>query len=164
MTFDWTDPIEKANRAYAETFAAGDLDAPPTRELAVVTCMDARLNPAEFLGVDLGEAHVIRNAGGRVSDDVMRSLILSSRTLGTRHIVVIHHTSCGLTGTDEGVRATLAEDGLPVPGGPLLTFQDPRSSVTADVARIRADAHLPADVEVAGYVYDVETGRLDAVS
>ena len=159
------DEFVEANRQYAEQFEHGDLPMPPARQAAVVTCMDARLHPAKFLGLGLGDAHVIRNAGGRASDDAIRSLIISSRLLGTREFVVIHHTDCGmLTFTNDDLRGKLAaETGQDASQVDFLPFPDLEESVREDVSRIKASPLIDDDIPVSGYVYDVRTGRLDPV-
>ena len=154
-----------ANQRYAATFTKGDLVAPPRRHVAILTCMDARLDPAKFLGLEEGDAHVIRNAGGRASEDALRSLIISANLLGTREFLVIHHTDCGLhTSTDEQIREqlhrTLNADASAID---FLTFRDLDESVRQDVATIRSSPLIPKDVRVSGFVYDVRTGRLREV-
>jgi carbonic anhydrase len=128
--------------------------------------MDARLHPEKFLGLDIGDAHVIRNAGGRASDDAIRSLIISSRLLGTNEYVVIHHTDCGmLTFTNEELRSRLNEEtGEDTSGVDFLPFSDLEQSVRDDVQRIKSSPLIPKDVAVQGFVYDVRTGRLNPVA
>ena len=155
-----------ANRSFAASFASGDLPMPPARPVAVVTCMDARLHPETFLGLDVGDAHVIRNAGGRASEDALRSLIISSWLLGTREFVVIHHTDCGmLTFTDDVLQQKVKEStGGDVSSFDFLTFSDLDQSVREDVERIRSLRDgLPEGVSVSGYVYDVRSGELREV-
>ncbi len=173
--------ILSANAAYAAGFGPrGRLAMPPARRLAILTCMDARLDPAKFAGLTEGDAHVIRNAGGRASDDAIRSLVISHKLLGTREWLVIHHTNCGMeTFTDEVMRALLAQSletaALDAAGwrdvgrGPgstegefvdWLTIRDQAESVRADVRRIRAHPLVSPAVSVSGFVYDVGTGRL----
>ena len=154
-----------ANERYAADFAKGDLPAPPARRLAVLTCMDARLDPAKALGLAEGDAHVIRNAGGRASDDALRSLVISQQLLGTREVLVIHHTDCGmLTFTNEQLRAKLARDlNADASGIDFLPFSDLEESVRQDVATIRSSPLIPDDIPVRGFVYDVRTGRLREV-
>ena len=127
--------------------------------------MDARLHPERFLGLEIGDAHVIRNAGGRASDDAIRSLIISSNLLGTNEYVVIHHTDCGmLTFTNDDLRSKLAEQyGADASGVDFLPFGDLEESVREDVRRIRGSSFIPGDIPVSGYVYDVRTGRLNPV-
>ncbi len=175
------DEVLAANEAYAAEFGdKASLPMPPARRFAILTCMDARLDPAKFAGLSEGDAHVIRNAGGRASDDAIRSLVISHKLLGTKEWFVIHHTDCGMeTFTDEVMRGLLREsletaeigpDGWKDVGrGPgstagdmidWLTIKDQAESVTSDVARIRAHKLVPADVPIYGYVYEVKTGRL----
>lgn len=152
-----------ANARHAADLAERDRPAPPTRRVAVVACMDARLRPEDALGLSLGEAHVIRNAGGRVTDDVVRSLMLSSGVLGTREAVVIHHTDCGLLGaTNEGLRERVAEITGQSVSTDFLPFDDAEGALIDDVRAIEGDAHLMFD-HVTGLIYDVRTGRLREV-
>jgi carbonic anhydrase len=159
------DEFLAANKDYAETFEGGDLAMPPRRNVAVLTCMDARLHPAKFLGLELGDAHVIRNAGGRASDDALRSLVISQRLLGTTEVVVIHHTDCGmLTFSNEELAAKVRQDlGADVAGRDFLPFSDLEQSVRDDVETIRASELIPADIPISGAVYDVRTGTLKEV-
>jgi carbonic anhydrase len=161
-----TDELIQANTNFVETFDKGDRPAPPARQVAVLTCMDARLHPETFLGLDIGDAHVIRNAGGRASDDAIRSLIISSHLLGTREYVVIHHTDCGmLTFTNEDLRAKLqSETGSDASEIDFLPFPDLDQSVRDDVQRITASPFIPGGIPVRGFVYDVQTGRLAEVA
>ncbi|MGI8551136.1 MAG: beta-class carbonic anhydrase [Dehalococcoidia bacterium] len=154
-----------ANERYAAGFRKGDLPMPPARQVAVLTCMDARLIPARFLGLEEGDAHVIRNAGGRASEDALRSLIISAKLLGTREFVVIHHADCGmLTFTNEQLRAQLRQDlGADASAIDFLPFADLDASVRQDVQTIRSSPLLPKDISVSGFVYDVRTGRLREV-
>ena len=158
--------IQAANERYAADFAKGDLPMPPGRKFAVLACMDARLDPARALGLEEGDAHVIRNAGGRASPDALRSLIISYKLLATREFVVVHHTDCGmLTFTNEQIREMLAKDtGADASGIDFLPFSDLEASVRDDVAIIRSSPLIPNDIPVTGFVYDVGTGRLHAVS
>jgi len=147
-----------------EGFEKGDLPMPPARQVAVLTCMDARLHPERFLGLDIGEAHVVRNAGGRASDDAVRSLIISSKLLGTREFVVIHHTDCGmLTFTSQELQKRLTEETGADASIEFLTFADLEESVVEDVRRIRESPFVADDIPVSGFVYDVRTGRLKEV-
>ena len=149
--------IIPANERYASGFDRGDLPMPPGRKLAVVTCMDARLDPAKFLGLEEGDAHVIRNAGGIVTDDALRSLVISHNLLGTQEVLVIGHTDCGmLTFTDEDVQQQLGTD------MPLHSFPDLEARV-AESVRVVRESQLCADA-VTGFVYEVETGRLRQVA
>jgi len=154
------------NEGYARSFEAGDLPAPPVRRVAVVTCMDARLDPERFLGLGLGEAHVIRNAGGRVSDDALRSLVISQRLLGTDEVVIIHHTDCGMMNFEnEDIRQKIrSELGADASGVDFLPFPDLEQSVRDDVAAVRGSELVPDGVTVTGAVYEVETGRLREVT
>ncbi len=155
----------KANEAYAANFQHGDLPIPPSRKAVVVTCMDARIMPDRILGFDIGEVHVIRNAGGLVTDDALRSLVISVNLLGTREILVIEHTDCGmLKFTDEAIQQQLQERyGVDADGFPLHTFSDLRENLRQQVQRVRACPFIPKDVPVYGLIYHVETGRLEEV-
>ena len=155
----------KANEAYAATFDRGVLPAPPGRRVAVLTCMDARLDPAKFLGLAEGDAHVIRNAGGRADESALRSLIISEQLLGTEEIVVIHHTDCGmLSFSNEQLRARLAERfGAEANGIDFLPFSDLAQSVRDDIATLRRSPFIPSEVAISGFIYDVHTGRLEQV-
>ena len=159
------DEFKQANEQYAAQFGAGDLPIPPARKVAVVTCMDARLQPEKFLGLELGDAHVIRNAGGRVSDDAIRSLVISERLLGTDEIVVIHHTECGMTTfRNEDIAAKIKEDlGVDVSGQDFLPFSNLEEGVLRDVEKVRASELIPNDITVSGAIYDVKTGELREV-
>ena len=159
------DKMVDANQSYAGSFDQGGLAMPPARGVAIVTCMDARLHPAKFLGLGLGDAHVIRNAGGRASDDAVRSLIISSRLLGTREFAVIHHTDCGmLTFSNDDLRGKLAaETGADASGIDFLPFPDLEQSVRDDVATIEASPFIDDDIPVSGFVYDVKTGSLTRI-
>lgn len=175
------DEILNANEAYTEAFGErASLSMPPVRRFAILTCMDARLDPAKFAGLVEGDAHVIRNAGGRASDDAIRSLVISYKLLGTREWFVIHHTDCGmLTFTNDIMRDLLAksletariENGMWIDTDngdgtsagqdvEWLTFKDVAKSVVADVTRIRTHPLVPSRIPIYGYVYDVATGRL----
>jgi carbonic anhydrase len=176
--------VLKANAGYASSFGAkGKLTLPPARHFTILTCMDARLDPAKYAGLSEGDAHVIRNAGGRASDDALRSLVISYKLLGTREFFVVHHTDCGmLFFTDEVMRnllassletAELTPDGFRDVGrGPgsmegefidWLTMKDNAASVVADVRRIRHHPLIPKSIPIYGYIYDVRTGRLEEV-
>ncbi|HEX2029715.1 MAG TPA: carbonic anhydrase [Nitriliruptorales bacterium] len=159
------DELIEANDRFAVGFDAGDLPSPPRRRVVVLTCMDSRLHPEDFLGFGMGDAHVIRNAGGRASPDAIRSLVISSRELGTRRLVVIHHTDCGmLTLTNEDLRTTLREDaGVDATDIDFLPFSDLEGSVREDVETIVSSPLLASGLEVSGFVYDVETGRIRQV-
>ncbi len=159
-----TDDLLRNAERYAASFDKSHLPMPPGRHIAVVACMDARLNPYGLLGIAEGDAHVIRNAGGVVSDDVVRSLAISQRLLGTREIILIHHTDCGmLTFKDDEVKAQIeAETGLRPPFA-LEAFPDPKKDVVQSLARITASPFIPHKDQVRGFVYDVSTGRLHEV-
>ena len=160
-----TDDLVRANDQFAQTFDQGDRPMPPARHVAVLTCMDARLHPETFLGLGIGDAHVIRNAGGRASDDAIRSLIISSHLLGTTEYVVIHHTDCGmLTFRNEDLQQQLKEKtGADASQMDFLPFSDLEESVREDVRRIRENPFIPKGIPVRGFIYDVRTGRLQAV-
>jgi carbonic anhydrase len=154
-----------ANRSFAGSFTQGDLSMPPARHVAILTCMDARIHPAEALGLQIGDAHVIRNAGGRASDDAIRSLIISSRLLATTEFAVIHHTDCGmLTFTNDQLRAKLLDEtGEDASGIDFLPFPDLEQSVRDDVDRILSTPFIDPSIPVSGYVYDVHTGTVEQV-
>ena len=157
-----------ANERYAAQFTKGNLPMPPARKVAVVVCMDARIDPAKVLGLEEGDAHVIRNAGGR-AEDAIRSLAISQELLGTREVVVIHHTDCGmLTFSNDDIRQKLGASNGPeceqaARGIDFLPFPDLEQSVRDDVAAIKSSPLLRKDVPVSGFVYDVKTGRIDQV-
>ncbi|MCS5693757.1 carbonic anhydrase [Cyanobium sp. FGCU-6] len=173
--------ILEANQRYSQSFGRkGELPLPPARRIAILTCMDARLDPAAYAGLQEGDAHVIRNAGGRASDDAIRSLVISYKLLGTQEWYVIHHTNCGMEFfTDDTMRSLLASsletavlgaDGFEDVGkGPgskagafvnWLTISDLRQSVIDDVRRIREHPLVPARIPIHGFIYEVETGKL----
>ena len=154
--------ILDANRRFAVGFEHGALPVRPARQLVIVTCMDSRIDTFRALGLELGDAHVIRNAGGRASDDVIRSLIISTTLLGTREVLVVHHTDCGLMGTsEEELRGLVArERGTDTSDLEFLSFADHQTALRADVKTIRSSPHLGSDLLVSGYLYDVHTGRL----
>jgi carbonic anhydrase len=160
------DEVLDRNRAYAAAFADADAPRAPALPLVVVTCLDARVQPARFLGLGVGDAHVIRNAGGRCTDDTLRSLIVSTQLLGTRECMVIHHTDCGLESfTNDEIRTKVAaESGSSADGIDFMAFTDPTASTRADVRAIRANPLLPDDLEVSAWIYDVRTGALKAVT
>src|SRR6266513_155426 len=156
--------FQKANEVYASSFNKGDLPMPPARHVAVLTCMDARLDPARFLGLQIGDAHVIRNAGGRATDDAIRSLLISSWLLGTREFAVIHHTDRGMTKfTDPVLRDMIRDQAGVEVDMEFLSFEDPEQSARDDVDAIRGSKGFPEGVTVSGHVYDVRTGRLHQV-
>jgi carbonic anhydrase len=173
--------VLNANQSYAASFGSkGKLNSPPARQFAILTCMDARLDPAKFAGLSEGDAHVIRNAGGRASDDAIRSLVISYKLLGTKEWFVVHHTDCGmLRFTNETMRDLLSQsletasvrNGQwtdPGTGGgskageyiEWLAIRDLQQSVVADVVRIRSHPLVPARIAIYGYIYDVASGRL----
>lgn len=153
------------NDRYAASFDKGGLPMPPGQGLAVVTCMDARLDPHRILGLAEGDAHVIRNAGGVVTDDALRSLVISQRLLGTREIAVIHHTDCGmLTFRDDDVKDAIEADTGLRPAFALEAFRDLETDVRQSIARIQASPFVPHKDQVRGFVYDCATGRLNEVS
>ncbi len=175
------DEVLRANDAYSSSFGAkANLALPPARRFAILTCMDARLDPAKYAGLSEGDAHVIRNAGGRASDDAIRSLVISYKLLGTQEWFVIHHSDCGmLFFTDEVIRGLLANsldtaqlgpDGfVDVGSGPgsaearyidWLTIADEKQGVVDDVARIRNHPLVPGRIPIHGFIYDVKSGRL----
>lgn len=158
--------LTKANEAYAAEFANGSLPIPPARRLAVVTCMDARLDPARFCGLEEGDAHVIRNAGGLVTDDALRSLVISHWLLGTQEAVVIGHTGCGmLTFTNDDLHAKLADEaGADASAVDFHPFPDLEEAVRASVERVHSSSLLPESFTASGFVYEVETGKLRPVS
>ena len=159
-----TDELLANAEKYAATFDKGDLPLPPARHIAIVACMDARLNPYGLLGLSEGDAHVIRNAGGVITADELRSLAISQRLLGTKEIILIHHTDCGmLTFTDDEFRAQiLAETGVKPAWAPEA-FNDLDTDVRQSIARIKAEPAIPLTDAVRGFVYDVATGALREV-
>ncbi|HEN6856443.1 TPA: carbonic anhydrase [Streptococcus agalactiae] len=156
------DNFLKTNQAYADLHGAAHLPIKPKTKVAIVTCMDSRLHVAQALGLDLGDAHILRNAGGRVTDDVLRSLVISQQQLGTREIVVLHHTDCGAqTFTNEAFATQLQRDlGVDMHGHDFLPFNDIEESVREDVAKLHASPLIPNDVVISGAIYDVDTGRM----
>jgi carbonic anhydrase len=159
-----TDRLLENNARYAAGFSDGDLPLPPSQKLAVVACMDARLDVHRILGLEHGDAHVIRNAGGAVTEDVIRSLTISQRLLGTEEIILIHHTDCGmLTFTDDQVKEQIAADTGVRPAFALEAFSDLEEDVRQSMARIQASPFIPRKDQVRGFVYDVRTGRLEEV-
>jgi carbonic anhydrase len=178
------DEVLSANAGYASKFGdKGKLPMPPGRRFAILTCMDARLDPAKYAGLAEGDAHVIRNAGGRASDDAIRSLVISHKLLGTNEWFVIHHTDCGMETFTNDVMAGLLASSLDTaaidakgwrdtgkgPGSPegryinWLTISDNAKSVVEDVTRIRAHPLVPRDVPIYGYIYDVRSGKLNEI-
>lgn len=160
-----TDELLRNAEAYATAFDKGDLPLPPARKVAVVACMDARLNPYGLLGLQEGDAHVIRNAGGVITDDEIRSLSISQRLLGTEEIILIHHTDCGmLTFTDDEFRRSVQDDTGIKPEWAVEAFADVEEDVRQSLARIHASTFIPRKDSVRGFVYEVETGRLREVT
>jgi carbonic anhydrase len=160
-----TDELLGNNEAYAASFDKGDLPMPPGKKVAVVACMDARLNPAGALGLEEGDAHVIRNAGGVVTDDAIRSLAISQRLLGTDEIVLIHHTDCGmLTFKDDEFKRSIEKETGIKPEWAAEAFSDLDGDVRQSIARIKASPFVPHKDSVRGFVYEVETGRLREVT
>jgi carbonic anhydrase len=160
-----TEELVAANAGYATGFTKGDLPLPPARKVAVVTCMDSRLIPSRALGLEEGDAHVIRNAGG-LAQDALRSLVISQQLLGTREIVVIHHTECGmLTFTNEQLQSKVRKElGADASAMDFRPFADLKQSVVDDVTFLRESPLLLEGVSVRGFVYDVHTGRLSEVT
>jgi carbonic anhydrase len=159
-----TDAMVRANESYASSFDKGDLPMPPGRKVAVLACMDARLDPARVLGLEEGDAHVIRNAGGVASEDALRSLAISQNLLGTEEIVLIHHTDCGmLTFTDEELAEKLERETGSRPDWRAQAFSDLEQDVRESIERIRESPFVPRTDKVRGFVYEVETGRLREV-
>jgi carbonic anhydrase len=160
-----TDELLQNNQRYAEGFAKGDLPLPPAKGVAVLACMDARLHVSKILGIEEGDAHIIRNAGGVATDDAIRSLAISQRLLGTREVVLIHHTDCGmLTFTDDEFRRQIEQETGIRPEWAAEAFPDPDDDVRQNIARIKASPFVPHKASVRGFVYDVKTGRLREVS
>jgi carbonic anhydrase len=160
------DELVRANRAAAEARAAdtNELPGAPSRAVAIVTCMDCRIDVEAALGLGLGEAHVLRNAGGVVTDDVIRSLALSQRKLGTREVMLIHHDKCGMTTvTDDGFRAELQEATGVAPAFAIESFADVEADVRQSIERVRRSDFLPYREAVRGFVYDVDSGALREV-
>jgi carbonic anhydrase len=160
-----TDELLANNESYAASFDKAELPLPPARKLAVVACMDARLNVYGMLGLTEGDAHVIRNAGGVVTDDEIRSLAISQRLLGTEEIILIHHTDCGmLTFTDDEFKGAIEKETGIKPEWAAESFSDLDDDVRQSIARIKASPFIPNKGSVRGFVYEVETGRLREVS
>ena len=160
-----TDNLIKNAEAYADGFDKGDLPLPPAKGVAIVACMDARLNPYALLGLEEGDAHLIRNAGGVVTDDEIRSLSISQRLLGTEEIILIHHTDCGmLTFTDEEFKSQLKDDVGEEPDWDSEAFSDLDENVRRSIALIVDSPFIPKTDSVRGFVYEVETGRLREVA
>jgi carbonic anhydrase len=160
-----TDELLSNNESYAKSFTKGSLPLPPAKHVAVLACMDARLDVHKILGLQEGEAHVIRNAGGVATDDAIRSLTISQRLLGTNEIVLIHHTDCGmLTFKDDDVKKKIEDEVGIRPAFALEAFDSLESDVKQSIARIEASPFIPNKSNVRGFVYDVKSGRLNEVS
>jgi carbonic anhydrase len=159
-----TDELLTNNDAYVASFDKGDLPMPPGKKLAVIACMDARLNVYGMLGLNEGDAHVIRNAGGVVTDDEIRSLAISQRLLGTEEVILIHHTDCGmLTFTDDGFKESIQKDTGIKPEWAAEAFPDLDADVRQSIARIKASPFIPSKDAIRGFVYEVESGKLREV-
>ena len=160
-----TEDLLRNAEAYADGFDKGDLPMPPAKKVAVIACMDARLNVYGLLGLDEGEAHVIRNAGGAVTDDVIRSIAISQRLLGTEEIVLIHHTDCGmLTFTDDEFKAGIEKETGIRPEWAAEAFPELDGDVRQSIARLKASPFIPKKDAIRGFVYEVESGRLREVN
>ena len=160
-----TDDLLRNNADFASSFSKGDLPMPPGKHLAVVACMDARLNVYALLGLEEGQAHVIRNAGGVVTEDVIRSLAISQRLLGTSEVILVHHTDCGmLTFTDDQVKADIEADTGLRPHFALEAFSDLERDIRQSIARIKASPFVPNKDSVRGFIFDVTTGKLQEVT
>lgn len=158
------DELVQSNEDYVASFDKGDLPLPPGRKVAVLACMDARLDPAKALGLQEGDAHVIRNAGGVASEDAIRSLVISQRLLGTEAIVLIHHTDCGMvTFDDQTVKDQILADTGIRPTFSLEAFPDAEEDVRQTVSRIKASPFVPLKEDIRGFVYEVESGKLREV-
>jgi carbonic anhydrase len=158
-----TDELLSNNKSYAASFDKGALPLPPSKKVAIVACMDARLDPYAALGLHEGDAHVIRNAGGVVTDDEIRSLAISQRLLGTEEIVLIHHTDCGMLTFTDAFRQSIQDETGIKPEWAAESFDDLDADVRQSIARIKASPFIPHTDSVRGFVYDVETGRLREV-
>jgi len=160
-----TDELVRNAERYADGFDKGDLPLPPALKVAVVACMDARVMPSYILGINEGDAHVIRNAGGVITDDEIRSLAISQRLLGTEEIILIHHTDCGmLTFTDDDFREQIEKDTGVKPQWAPESFKDLEQDVRQSIARIKSSPFIPHTDSVRGFIYEVETGRLREVT
>jgi carbonic anhydrase len=160
-----TDDLLRNAEKYAEDFDKGDLPMPPGRKVAIVACMDARLSPFALLGLEVGDAHVIRNAGGVITEDEIRSLAISQRLLGTEEIILLHHTDCGMqTFTDDEFRQSIQEETGIKPTWSAECFSDVDEDLRQSLARIQASPFIPKKDSVRGFVYEVETGRLREVT
>ena len=159
-----TDSLLRNNESYARSFDKGHLPMPPAKHVAVLACMDARLDVHKILGLEEGDAHVIRNAGGVATDDAIRSLVISQRLLGTNEIILVHHTDCGmLTFKDDDVKAQIESEVGIRPSFALEAFPNVEDDVKQSIARIEASPFIPNKTSVRGFVYDVKSGRLNEV-
>jgi carbonic anhydrase len=159
-----TDELVRNNQSYAGSFKKGDLPLPPARHVAVLACMDARLDVHKILGLQEGDAHVIRNAGGAATDDAIRSLAISQRLLGTKEIILIHHTDCGmLTFHDDDIKRKIEDETGIRPAFAFEAFSDLDADVRQSIARIKASPFIPNKSSVRGFVYDVRSGKLEEV-
>jgi len=159
-----TDELLTNNEAFAESFDKADLPLPPAKKVAVIACMDARVNPYPILGLDLGDAHVIRNAGGVVTDDEIRSLAISQRLLGTEEVILMHHTDCGmLTFSDDEFKDQIQKDTGIKPPWSAEAFKDLEEDVRQSIERVKSSPFIPNKSSVRGFVYDVKTGRVSEV-
>jgi carbonic anhydrase len=160
-----TDELVRNAEKHADGFDKGGLPMPPAKKVAIVACMDARVNPYPILGLELGDAHVIRNAGGVVTDDEIRSLAISQRLLGTEEVILIHHTDCGmLTFNDEEFRRQIQEDTGIKPAWSPEAFEDLEEDVRQSINRIKSSPFIPNKDSIRGFIYEVETGRLREVT
>ena len=158
------DELVERNRQLADAVKTPGMAAAPSSHVAIVTCMDARVDPLAELGLSVGEAHVMRNAGGVITDDIVRSLCISQQLLGTREILVIHHTKCGMCGLDEAAFSNVLGQRLGArPSWPICSFADPADDVRAAIATLRASPFIEHDTAVRGFIYDVDTGLLNEV-
>ena len=155
----------KANQAYVDLHGTAHLPLKPKTKVAIVTCMDSRLHVAPALGLALGDAHILRNAGGRVTDDIIRSLVISQQQMGTREVVVLHHTDCGAQtfNNKDFVEHLRQELGVDASSQDFLPFTDVRESVLEDMTLLRQSDLIPEDIEISGAIYDVDTGRIHEV-
>src|SRR6266853_1484412 len=159
-----TDSLVRNNEVYSRSFAKGDLPMPPAKHLAVLACMDARLDVHKILGLEEGDAHIIRNAGGVATDDAIRSLVISQRLLGTNEIILVHHPDCGmLTFKDDDVKRQIESEVGIRPAFALEAFPDLEEDVRQSIARIQASPFIPNKSSVRGFVYDVRSGKLGEV-
>lgn len=160
-----TDQFLENNSAYQQSFGDGNKPMPPGQKVAVIACMDARLHPTKALGLEVGDAHIIRNAGGVITEDVIRSLLISQQLLGTEEVILIHHTDCGmLTFTDDAVKRQVQDETGIKPPFALESFPDLDEDVRQSIARLKASPFVPRKGSIRGFVYDVNTGALREVS